>query len=477
MILRQKIWLSIVIAANLALWLIPSDVVEEIARQRHVMLGRYSRTHFTWIVVVLVISLISFYIDWSTGPTYRRRWFQVMATVLFLLPSLVALDFVVRTPDVEHYVRDRVAFHRPPNARFAGTYADKPETHRSYPNAPPGYPDVAATLTTDHRGYRNQTNLEQYDVVVLGDSFAEGSKVSDDHAWPALLAARSGMSVYNLGMSSYDPLHYLESLRDTGLALKPRLVLCMLYEGNDFRSTKSDEKRKSPSISKRVEDYLDRSPVIKTLDRLLIDTFGPINSAAELRDASRIDWLPLAIPQGVNARYYAFEPKQLRDLYGSRDDFAADKHWLNPRSQLAAMNELCRGAEAQLLVILAPTKAHVTFPVAAKGLDSAKVRAFTAISYKEELPAPDVFLEDLVHNVDAREQVVGEWCQRQSIGFLGLTNALRRAAVAGTQVYFTYDQHWTPAGHDVVAETIHHVLLLRPSTDLPTAPQAPPGQG
>ena len=43
MIRRQKIWLAIVVAVNLALWLIPSDVVEEIARQRQVLLGRTER--------------------------------------------------------------------------------------------------------------------------------------------------------------------------------------------------------------------------------------------------------------------------------------------------------------------------------------------------------------------------------------------------------------------------------------------------
>ena len=60
---RQKIWLTIIIVANLALWIIPSDVVEQIARDRHVLLGRYSRAHFSGIVGLLVFSVISFYVD------------------------------------------------------------------------------------------------------------------------------------------------------------------------------------------------------------------------------------------------------------------------------------------------------------------------------------------------------------------------------------------------------------------------------
>lgn len=468
---RQKVWLVIVLAVNLALWLIPSDVVEEIARQRHVMLGRYSRPHFAWNIIVLVISLVSFYIDWSTGATYKRRWFQVMATLVFLTPSLAVVDFVLRKPDVEHYVRDSLAYHRPPGAVFHQVFVDRPEARRSYPHAPPGYGTVDCRLRTDRRGYRNQSNLETYDVVVLGDSFAEGSNVSDEHPWPVRLASQAGLTVYNLGMSGYDPFHYLESLKEVGWALKPRVVLCLFYEGNDFRSDKTDEKRKRPSLSMRVEEYIGRSPVIGAIDKLLIKAFGPVNSDGALKDAGKIDWLPLAIPQGPEARYYAFEPKQLRDLYESREEFAADKHWLNPQGQIGEMNKLCRDSGCQLVVVFAPTKAHVTLPIVADRLVPEKVRAFTAISYKDELPEPREFLRKLLENADAREEVVGDWCRRQAIPFVSLTGSLRKAAAHGKQVYFTYDQHWTPDGHEVVAQTVHRYLVEHHLTEAPTVSQ------
>lgn len=459
--LRQKIWLTLVLAVNLTLWLIPSDVVEEIARQRHVMLGYYSRTHFVWNLGVLLISLVSFYVDWSTGVTYKRRWFQVIATLMFLIPSLTVLDFALRTPDVEHYVRDRLAYHRPPASEFHQVFFDRPEPRRSYPVVPPGYETIECTLRTDRRGYRNQSDLATYDVVVLGDSFAEGSGVSDEHPWPVRLAFASGLTVDNLGMSGYDPLHYLESLKDVGLALKPRIVLCLIYEGNDFRSTNSDEKRKRPSLSMRFTNYLGRSPVIHAVDKLLIYTFGPINCGAPIRGGERIDWLPLAIPEGPNAKYYAFEPTQLRDLYESREEFAAHKHWQNPQRQINEMYELCRAAGAQFVVLFAPTKAHVTLSMTADRLVPEKVRAFTAISYKDELPEPGEFLRNLLENADAREEVVGEWCRREDIPFVSLTTALRAAVSQGKQVYFTYDQHWTPDGHEVVAQAIHRFLVTR----------------
>ena len=42
--------------------------------------------------------------------------------------------------------------------------------------------------------------------------------------------------------------------------------------------------------------------------------------------------------------------------------------------------------------------------------------------------------------------------------FVSATASLRAAAVSGTQVYFTYDQHWTPEGHEIVAEAVHRFL-------------------
>jgi len=458
LILRQKIWLAIVITANLALWIVPSDVVEQIARDRHTMLGRYSRTHFSVNVGILLISLISFYIDWSTGETYKKRWFRVIAALLVMTPSLALVDFLLRAPADRHYVKDHIAYHRPVNARFEGIYEDRPQAYRTYPAPPAGYGKVACTLTTDQRGFRNATVLDKYDVVALGDSFAEGSSVSDEHVWPVHLAQTSGLTVYNLGMSGYDPFHYRHSLEQYGLALKPSYVVCLLYEGNDFRSAKSDSKRLKPSVSSRFKEYYKQSPIISALDSLLIDTFGPINSQGSVKGVEVLDWLPLAVPPGEGARYYAFAPKELRDLYSSREEFSGDKHWLNTRSQIAEMDKLCRDAGCRFILVFAPTKAHVTLPAVADRLPAEKVRAFMALRYKKPLPEAAAFLATLLERADASETVARDWCSREGIPFLSLTESLRRAAVEGTQVYYTYDQHWTPDGHRVVAEAVNGYL-------------------
>lgn len=456
---RQKRWLAIVVATNLALWLIPSDVVEQIARDRHTLLGRYSRAHFTWIVMIAMGSVVSFYIDWSRGRTYRRRWFQVVATLLVLTPCLAFFDFFLRSPQSAHFVRDSVVFHRPVNARFHIEFSDRPNAARTYADAPAGYGTVSCTGTTDRNGFRNQRVLDKYDVVVLGDSFAEGSKVSDEHAWPELLAARSGLTVYNLGMSSFDPSLYLASLQEYGLALQPRVVICLLYEGNDFRSAKADRKRRRPSLSRRFKRYVKQSPLLEAFDRCLVETFGPINSRGDVAGIEILDWMPLALPRGSNVKHYAFAPKQIRDLYIRREDFARDRHWLNSRKQLGEMRRLCVEAGCRFVVVFAPTKAHVVLPTVGSDLPADHVHAFMALRYKKELPEPELFLTNLLERIEAKESVVRDWCRRESIPFLSLTGTLRTEAEKGKQVYYTYDQHWTPEGHGSVARAVDEFLV------------------
>ncbi|MEZ5436162.1 MAG: hypothetical protein R3E67_06415 [Pseudomonadales bacterium] len=107
---------------------------------------------------------------------------------------------------------------------------------RSYPDAPAGYPEFPLVLTSDSRGYRNTDNLQQYDVVAVGDSFVAGSHVSDEQAWVALLRKSTGQTIYNTGVSGTNPLTYLNNFITVGRAFKPKTVLLMLYEGNDFRN-------------------------------------------------------------------------------------------------------------------------------------------------------------------------------------------------------------------------------------------------
>lgn len=475
LILRQKVWLGIVATANVLLWAIPSDVVELIARDEHTLLGRYSRPHFTANVIVLFLSAISLWIEAAEGEKYRRRWFAVIAAALAIAPALLLADFLLRGADRAHYVQDTLAYHRPANFELTAgerieqadleegalgvMFRDAPQALRSYPDAPPGYPPIEIRYHADRRGFRNAADAAQYDIVALGDSFTEGSKVSDEHPWPVRLAEFSGLSVYNLGMSGYAPIHYLASLREYGLPLQPKIVLCMLYEGNDFRSTKADAKAMKPALSNRVKRYVKQSPLLGAIDGFLVDTFAPLRCHTPPGPAPAIDWLPLAVPEGAGAKHYAFEPKQMIALLVTSMEFAHDRHWLNPRDNLSAMKQLCDEGGARIIVVYAPLKAHVVLPLVLDRLAAENLHAFCALR-EDELPDPAALKNHLAESIDDTESVVSSWCGAQGIAFVSLTAPLRAATAAGVQTYFTYDQHWTPEGHAVAANAIEESSAL-----------------
>ena len=52
-----------------------------------------------------------------------------------------------------------------------------------------------------------------------------------------------------------------------------------------------------------------------------------------------------------------------------------------------------------------------------------------------------------------------QWCERHGVPFCSITADLRQRASEGEQVYYTYDQHWTPDGHEIVAETVYRFWM------------------
>ena len=446
----QLIFLIVVVLINVVLWIIPSDVVELVARDRQTLLGRYSRRHFTWILAVFAVSAILIRLHLSPSwAVKKKRIFHVVAVLLALFVTLFAADVTLRLTKSWRYVLGDLAYHRPPGSVWEDVFEDKPEAIRTYPNAPKGYPTVHSTMTIDQRGFRNLGTAKHYRVVVLGDSFAEGSYVSDKQTWPYLFAQKSKVPTYNLGMSGYAPQHYRAAMMQYGVPLKPEIVFCLIYEGNDFKSAKVT--LKAPSEWLR---FFKRSPIIDAIDGFLVRTLGPIGANRQVDGFDMLSWMPVAFPPGPDTRYYAFPPIHLVRHYVTRSEFEEDKHWKRTATNLDEILTLTEQAGTRLVVLFAPTKPHVVMPPLSDSLPAEKVRAFVALKTDEKLPPAKEFLRELIADFDVKESVTQQWCEAHDVAFLSLTQPLRDAAAQGRQVFFTYNQHWSPVGHEVVAQAI-----------------------
>jgi hypothetical protein len=180
-----------------------------------------------------------------------------------------------------------------------------------------------------------------------------------------------------------------------------------------------------------------------------------VNAHGNVKGVEILSWLPLAVPDGPDAKYYTFAPTLIVDLYVTEAELKSDKRWHAVTGNLSEIHALCRQAGAELILVHAPSKAHVVLPLVRDRLDAEKVRAFTALRAKRELPPPKQFLDDMFKRLDMKESAVADWCRREGITFISLTQPLRREVANGRQVYLTYDDHWTPIGHEVVATVIH----------------------
>jgi hypothetical protein len=233
-----------------------------------------------------------------------------------------------------------------------------------------------------------------------------------------------------------------------------------VYEGNDFRASNPELGDKDRSLSERLKRYVKQSPIRNAIDQFLIRTLGPIGAERELAGLEVLSWLPLAVPHGPGASYYAFGPKDALSLAVEESAFRESEVWSNSAAVLNKLRQACVSAAAELVIVYAPTKEHVVLPLARDQLPPDDVHAFLALR-TDELPAPLELLDLLIERLPTKRNLVQEWCQSEGVAFCDLTDRLRAAAAKGRQVYYTYDQHWTPDGHEVVAATVERFLKDR----------------
>ena len=476
----RKLIALILVFISFAWWVIPSDIVRLIILQRPVLFGRYSMGHFAslliltpmlWIISGVLFSRINF------DRKLFANAFMLIASTLSTVFLVIWLSQLIISP---RYVEEKLSItggasqhwqgtirHRPPNKRYIYTQVDVPSEIRSYPNPPLGHPDVPIILTSDENGYRNSHITDQYDIVVVGDSFAAGSRVSDEQTWPVLLSELSGKSLYNLGTSGTNVFNYISSLIAKGLKLKPKIVVLMIYEGNDFKRLPRQEEVAEASFADKLKD----SPLSASLKVLSRSILEPINATKTVPEYSEsLSWMPVKIDaqNGKESHYYSFKPHRVDYLMTEQSSFENSKIWQANASLLDKFLSLSEEHNFIPVVAYAPSKPHVVMPYF--DVQAEDFKHF--LSYKKKnLPGAAKVKSSFYDNLDAKELTVEAYCRNRGISFVSTTKRLQSMTEAGSQMYYTYDQHWTPKGNEVVADLIYRHLsqiLLLPSTDIPT---------
>lgn len=486
-------WIALV-AGTFALavaWAVPSDVVELVVRQRPVLLGRYSEGKLVGLCLATAL-----FLPVAAMLLAGTRAVEIVVRMALLLGS-VALGFAVvsilsAVPISPRYletpVRELVPAQNPdalegitrrrqPDQRFEIRRGDSPPQARSYPDAPPGFPEAEVVLTTDENGFRNLASPPRVDVVVTGDSFAEGSMVDDTETWPALLAEATGRSVYSVAMSGASPWEYLNNLAAFGLPRHPRVVLVMIYEGNDFKRSSEPRVPTDPDAELTPGERLRRmrelafedSPVRARLKRWLLQKASPVAADAPLPEDPALSWMPVRVTAGGSTSYYAFEPKRLMRLAWTPERFEGAPEWTTNERIFLRIRDVSRRHGAEPVFVYAPSKPHVVMPVVRDRVPPEALHAFASHA-SGGLSEPERFARDLYARLGTQERVFLDFCAREGIACLSPTEALRDRLAAGEPVYFTYDQHWTRLGHQVVARCAERLPALAADGGAPPPP-------
>lgn len=337
-------------------------------------------------------------------------------------------------------------------------------------------------LEHDANGYRNAHAMTHADIVALGDSNTYGSFVAREAAWPQLLADRTGVSVYNMGVGGYGPGQYFLQIEDA-LRLSPKLIIVALYFGNDFVDTfvlaqRNPEIRAlaSLTVSNRTAQSLETSEALQRLEREMSRRSQCSEVSPSM--ANRKQPVPSATGRWLahNVMLYALVSNliaTLREQLPAREmpalstastgncaNFAGGK-WRtsfnvpyvsaaldkrDPRIELGfeisrtALERIHRRVRAdggELLLVLLPTKESAFWDKIAKPERFAGLRELVAEEARWRVQLTDAL-------------------RKQDVPILDLLPALRDAPV---QPYFeNTDGHPNEAGHRLIADVIADYL-------------------
>jgi hypothetical protein len=95
--------------------------------------------------------------------------------------------------------------------------------------------EPAVTVRYDEFGFRNESGLKDWELVVVGDSFTELGYLTHEQLFTTLLGEKLHLRVRNLGLSETGPLAQLSCLQQYGVAPSTRRALVVFFEGNDLQ--------------------------------------------------------------------------------------------------------------------------------------------------------------------------------------------------------------------------------------------------
>ena len=305
--------------------------------------------------------------------------------------------------------------------------------------------EAHVVFETDEFGFPNAAPLPaRVNVVVLGRSYSVGAQSSDP--WPRALARLTGYEVLNLsqGASGIDLKRtYLERF---GLLRRPRWVIVEVLPSMDIVGYSS------------VPSTLVQALVVPTIQELARRS----RAGGSNNEVDPIFPVEVDIPgRRVELTFFAY---YLAALTADGPGILASQQWAAYTRHLTDLAQETRANGACLVLLYAPTKANVYFPLAEdlSQLEPALVGVSAwrlgANGWLVGDPRVEVDVAAMQANASTARDLVAAYARQQRWLFVDPTQAMTEAVLNGESPFMAYDTHWSDLGQKLVAQELASAL-------------------
>ena len=390
-----------------------------------------------------VLSLFSLYSMFAYQSDKREAiqkiWLSVTTTLLAYLIMDVVLGYFLIPRLSPPLLQDEYVHH-----------ALAPNTRSQFRSHEFAYIQDVNSLGL--RGPELQLNKKPgtYRILMLGDSFTMGKGVDDDKTFSVVLeqslnrknAAINGnwiFQVLNAGVDSYSPILSFLQLKRMAAPLDPDMVVFNLdmsdviqevayrnaarYGSNGeivgISSSAEGEYANGHDLALLVRDWIDRNLYVTRLILYYAQKSGAGSSALTIRNTVIV----------ANA--------QLLKHTLSDDTEDRTEQYQKLFASILSMKKFCDSRAIRFILTVYPWGHQV--------------------NEREWTPGRRAFVSDGVPVSDKTVNAVEDFAKANSITLLNVFGAFR--SYKGERLlYYSYDMHWTPAGHELMARELDRVL-------------------
>lgn len=298
-----------------------------------------------------------------------------------------------------------------------------------------------ANVRYDRNGFRNSRDFDRADIAVIGDSFVEAAIIAQEKSLVGLLESRLNVPTVNLGQINYGLRQELEVLKRFALPLSPKLVLWVLFGGNDLRDVEYYERQ--------LSRFRKPEPSVPLVQKLFLRN-ALVTGRALIDNAIRISFdCPKETALYRSGMFRRSDGVTERVYFAQTEDPWTSHEWQVAVDTLRDANRLATESGAEFVVVYVPRKYRI-------------YRSHISVS-------PDHYIARW--KVNNLPEELGKWSMEHGIKFVDTTPFLETLVANGVHPYFVDDVHWNEQGHETAAQAIidylsaEHVFPFRSGKD------------